>query len=75
MRCLIAVVFFATVIVHVPDGVVNEAKAWFHYDAEARNETPAEFVTRRLFEFATPIASFGRFKKPEDAGLTWEVKE
>ena len=73
-RKLLPLIFFATVIVHIPDGVVDEAASWFHYGAESRNETKAEYSTRRIFEFATPIASFGRFKKPEDAGITWEVQ-
>ena len=63
------------IVVRVPDGVVLEAANWWHYDAEPRSESKAEYVTRKLFEFATPIASFGRFKKPEDAGLTWRVLE
>lgn len=65
----------AEIVIRVPDGVVIEAASWWHYDAEPRTETKAEYVTRRIFEFATPIASFGRFKRPEDAGLSWRVLE
>ena len=72
MRHLIPIIL-ATVIVHIPDGVVEEASQWFHRPQDS-TESKAEYSTRRIFEFATPIASFGRFKTPEDAGITWEVK-
>lgn len=63
------------VCVHVPEATVEEAARWFHYEAETRTESKAEYVTRKLLDFSTPIASFGRFKTPEEAGITWEVKE
>lgn len=69
-------VLWLTVVFHIPDEKADEAsKNWFHYDAEPRNETRYEYTTRRIIEFVTPIASFGRFKTPEEAGITWEVKE
>ena len=67
---------YTEVVVRIPESVVEEAsKNWFHYDAQPRDETRAEYTTRRIFEYATPICSFGRFKTPQEAGITWEVKE
>lgn len=73
MRKSIAILL-ATIILHVPDEVVEEVSRWFH-QPENSTETKAEYSTKRVIEFGVPIASFGRFKTPEEAGIMWEVKD
>lgn len=77
-RKLIPLVFFATVIVHIPDSAMDNLINHYHYEAEPREEEAEPYAIRRLIEQMEsfmPYASGGRFHHLSDLGITWEVKE